>query len=75
MEILVVVLIIAAGLGLAFTWASRCSQCRRFLALRFTDSFRDIEKLGVKVRQREALCKYCGHRTWRDHNESDSSPN
>ena len=74
MDIIIVVLIIAAGLALAFALSSRCPQCRRFLALRWLDSFRDIDRMGVRVRQREVMCKHCKHRLWRNHKDSDASP-
>ena len=74
MDILIVFLIIAAGATLAFSMASRCPECRKFLALRFTDDERKITRLGVQVRQREVACKHCGHRFWKDFREGDSSP-
>ena len=73
MEILIVILIILAGLALAFVLSSRCPQCRRFLALNFTDNYRTIEKLGVPVRQREVVCGVCKHRFWRKHREYDTA--
>jgi uncharacterized protein with PIN domain len=74
LDILIVFLIVAAGLALAFTWSSRCPKCRRFLALRFTDAEREVRKLGVAVKQREVVCRHCGHRLWRDRQDGDSSP-
>jgi uncharacterized protein with PIN domain len=71
-NILLVVLIILAGLAAAFAWASRCPKCRQFLALNFTDNYRQVNKLGVQVKQREVLCKKCGHRFWREHRDSNT---
>ena len=74
MDVLVVILIIAAGIALAFALASRCPRCREFLALQFTEAERSTNRLGVPVNQREVICKRCGYRFWKDCRQGDSSP-
>ena len=72
MEILGILLLVVAAMALAALFTSRCPSCKRWLALRFVDRERTVDKLGVAIRQRQVRCKFCGHSLWRNASQASS---